>query len=707
MDTRKLATIEKIIKIDEHPNADVLELATIKGWRCVVKKGEFKSGDLCVYFEVDSVLPEKSEFEFLRKACWNKRYKGFRLRTIRLRGQVSQGLALPVSILPFNIWDIEGEEFADSYCIGYDLTELLGVVKYVPEIPACLSGKAKGSFPDFIPKTEEERVENSADLLKNFKNEMIYITEKLDGCLSYGTKIKTDIGEIPIGLIVNQKLKVKVMSYNEDLKISEFKEIVDYYKYENNKKIISVAVAHRGKGNRPKYITCTDNHKFYTLNGYIEAKNLKIGDKVFHFSERLSFEQEQIILGSLLGDSSIRKNGNCVFFNFSHSIDQSDYFQYKKDLLGNIFIETKETRGGFEGSKENRRGYSISNLSIKKLIEEKCLISDKKVITKQWCNKLTPIALAFWYMDDGSINNGSNNQRPRAYLATNSFSIEEIILLQEMLFTKYNISSKIATAESYKGNVLYLDANSSEIFFSLVSPYICKSMKYKLPEFYKDFVCIFEDKSFNTYPSIIETDVLYVGNKIPSYEKQYLNNVYDLTIKDNHNYFAKNILTHNSSATYYLKDGEFGVCGRNWEWHNTGNTYWQIAEKYDIEERMRSHGDNIAVQGEIIGPGIQKNKYNLSEIELRLFNVFKIDGHYHGDLTDLVIIKEILEIDTVPILEEGVLLTGTVEDWIKKSAGVSYLSSKTKREGIVVRNYEKNRFSFKAVDPGFLLKYKE
>ena len=89
---RKLATIEKILAINPIPDADQIERATIRGWNIVVKKGEHKVGELVIYCEIDSLMPERPEFEFLRP-------RGFRIRTIKLRGQCSQGIIFPLSIL--------------------------------------------------------------------------------------------------------------------------------------------------------------------------------------------------------------------------------------------------------------------------------------------------------------------------------------------------------------------------------------------------------------------------------------------------------------------------------------------------------------------------------------------------------------------------------------------------------------------------------
>ena len=169
---RKLASVVKIVDIQPIVGADAIVVATVKGWKVVVKKDEYKVGDLAVYYEIDSFLPIRPQFEFLRKSSFKRMgsSEGFRLKTIRLRGQISQGLLTPI---PEGI--INPKE-------GDDLTEALDIVKYEPPIPAQLAGKIKGTFPSFIPKTDEIRIQN-------FENEVgfspvgerVYVTEKLDG----------------------------------------------------------------------------------------------------------------------------------------------------------------------------------------------------------------------------------------------------------------------------------------------------------------------------------------------------------------------------------------------------------------------------------------------------------------------------------------------------------------------------------------------
>jgi len=194
---RKLASVQRIASIRPIEGADAIEVARINNWDVVVKKNEFKEGELCVYFEIDSFLPIREEFEFLRKSSFKKMgdQEGFRLKTIRLRGQVSQGLVVPITILNGDyIIGISQQPHGDQLQLGpyddalvieegADVTELLGVEKYEPPIPAELSGKVKGYFPSFIRKTDEERVQNLVKEYAQWKEQDLdfYVTEKLDG----------------------------------------------------------------------------------------------------------------------------------------------------------------------------------------------------------------------------------------------------------------------------------------------------------------------------------------------------------------------------------------------------------------------------------------------------------------------------------------------------------------------------------------------
>jgi RNA ligase (TIGR02306 family) len=174
---RKLATIQRILGLEKHPNADTLEIAKLNdvAWSCLVKKGEFKIGDLVVFLEIDSLLPELPEWEFLKD-------KKYRIKTIKLRGVISQGLIMPLSVL-------EGKKFPDDtrenptyeWKEGMDISAILGVKKYESYIPPNLAGEIKGNFPGFIPKSDETRIQILRPLLEKYKGTKCYISEKIDG----------------------------------------------------------------------------------------------------------------------------------------------------------------------------------------------------------------------------------------------------------------------------------------------------------------------------------------------------------------------------------------------------------------------------------------------------------------------------------------------------------------------------------------------
>jgi len=167
---RKLASIQTILALSPIPGADAIVMAKVLGWELVVKKSEFQVGDKCVYFEIDSVLPIADWNAHLRKG--SDAHKPLRIKTIRLRGQLSQGLALPMSLLP-----------AGEYEIGQDVTQLVGVTKYEPVIPAELAGKVKGNFPGFLHKTDEIRLQSVPEVLDEAiaKSVELLGTLKMDG----------------------------------------------------------------------------------------------------------------------------------------------------------------------------------------------------------------------------------------------------------------------------------------------------------------------------------------------------------------------------------------------------------------------------------------------------------------------------------------------------------------------------------------------
>lgn len=196
---RKLVTVRRIDNIEPIEGADAIVVATVEGWKVVVKKGEFNVGDQCVYFEIDSFLPEGNPaWQFLvdKQGREFEGVRGHRLRTVKLRGQISQGFVVPVKALSDidlvlngrpEYEDLSGSPVADeiSRISQYltdggdvrdiDFSEILGVKKWEAALPAELAGQAEGLFPSFIRKTDQERCQNLVSEIFGYEDTLVEI----------------------------------------------------------------------------------------------------------------------------------------------------------------------------------------------------------------------------------------------------------------------------------------------------------------------------------------------------------------------------------------------------------------------------------------------------------------------------------------------------------------------------------------------------
>ena len=182
MQERAMATVRRIDDISDIEGADKIELAHVGGWRVVVRKSEYRIGDLAVYCEIDSWIPHTVAPFLTKDGHYPKVYnevEGQRLKTVKLRGELSQGLLLPIDhcISVSGCWSAIEE--------GTDVSEWLNITKWEKPINAQLAGIQRGNFPTAIPKTTQERVQNSAKLIAQYlnseENYFFEVTEKLHG----------------------------------------------------------------------------------------------------------------------------------------------------------------------------------------------------------------------------------------------------------------------------------------------------------------------------------------------------------------------------------------------------------------------------------------------------------------------------------------------------------------------------------------------
>jgi RNA ligase (TIGR02306 family) len=203
---RKLAKIVKIDELNPIEGADAIECAVVGGWKVVAQKGLYNVGDLAVYFEIDSWIPTELA-PFLSKGKEPREFegvKGERLKTIKLRGQLSQGLLMPLAEIN------KFFEVTPHWSEDEDLTEILNIQKWEKPINAQLAGVCRGNFPSLIPKTDQERVQNLKKEIAAAQNDVFEITEKCEGSSMTVYRMVVD-GEMTFG----------VCSRNMDLKETE------------------------------------------------------------------------------------------------------------------------------------------------------------------------------------------------------------------------------------------------------------------------------------------------------------------------------------------------------------------------------------------------------------------------------------------------------------------------------------------------------
>lgn len=541
--SRKLASIQKIVNIEPIEGADKIEKLTVLGWHIVASKSENHNiGDLICYIEPDSRVPEIPMFEFLKD-------RKYIVKTIKLRKQVSQGLVIPLRELQKN-FNIDIATLKE----GQDVTDLLGITKYDPEgekeqklaeqemkkaknpihkflmrykwyrkIYTQLFVPKKGGFPQWIKKTDEER------------------------CLSGRTKIETNKGKIEIKDIVNSKNKILIKSFNLKKNIFEYKEIENVQKIKNSEDLLEIEFINKGCTNRKNRIVCSKDHKFLTPKGYICAQDLSQSSRLYEYNNCYPDDIMPIIYGMCLGDTHISfenrlsKNGfisNNLRLTFCQGESQKEYLLFKKQIFSGENCKIVKGKSGYC----NNNVYSM-NTKIDKTISdnlnELCIKNRKFIVTSEFCEKLEPISLAFWYMDDGSLKHADdNNISPNIIISSNSFSKGENELLINCLNKKFGIEANLRREKKYWS--IYITTEGTKKFLKLISPYIHPCLRYKTLKEYRDIPFKIKDLKFQKEETLCEKQIL----SIKPYTKK-IKYLYDITVKDNHNFISNNILSHN------------------------------------------------------------------------------------------------------------------------------------------------------------------
>ena len=287
-----LASIQKILWKKEIKGADNIELVGVLGWQVVTKKNQFQIGDLCVYIQIDTVVPDKPEFQFLKE-------RNFRVRTIKLKKELSQGIL-------FKIEEVLHTTDYSKFREGKDVTTILEIKKYEkpdnnpikyekPRMPKIwykkliyllrynilykafpyLRPKTRSPFPtNLVSITDEERIQNIPEILKKYQGKEFVVSYKLDGCLDENTILKTPSGNKTIKELYKENYKGKILSRNLFNHQNEYVKIKKWLVQENINNWYRITLEDNTE------IIVTENHPFWLEENlcYRECKDLQIGD---------------------------------------------------------------------------------------------------------------------------------------------------------------------------------------------------------------------------------------------------------------------------------------------------------------------------------------------------------------------------------------------------------------------------------------------
>jgi RNA ligase (TIGR02306 family) len=263
---RKLVTLRTVSKLTPIEGADVIEVATVDGWECVVKKGEFVEGDWGIYFEIDSMIPHRDWCDHLFKNQKDIDRGFLRIKSIRLRGQLSQGLMLPLPLL-----------------LDTDLTDAIGVYKYEPPVPEDMSAKSR--FPSFISKTDEERIQNLINYLPEYSKKLVYRTEKLEGSSITIHCVKNEEESTEKDVVWEYGVSSRNLELKLEIEMKDLESLVDDFKIikvpSENK---FVTTARNMKLEAKMKVWCDIHDKDLVLQG--ELIGTSIQDNIYNLKEK-------------------------------------------------------------------------------------------------------------------------------------------------------------------------------------------------------------------------------------------------------------------------------------------------------------------------------------------------------------------------------------------------------------------------------------
>ena len=369
------------------------------------------------------------------------------------------------------------------------------------------------------------------------------------GCFHYNTRVTLADGtQEKIGKIVNQKMAVEVLSYDPETDRIVPRKIVNWFDNGPTDEFLQFTVAKSGRNGRAQF-AATANHLIRTPGGWREAGELLAGDRVMVTEpHRLSSQQMQVVLGSLMGDGNLspnRRDRTGVRFRLGHGPKQVDYLDWKVSLLANIGCSRRTSATGAVFA-------DFTPLPELDELRQAVYFGDgKKHLSEEYLKALTPLALAIWYMDDGCFTVRSKGVQERTQggsgridICVDAMSIGTRDRMVDYLRDTHGLDVKLITRGVRAQQVIQFSTAASAAFQEIVAPWVHPSMEYKLlPRFRGLFRLEPEFVAPSERPVPARILDIHVKPKTRSMHR------FDIEVEGNHNYFVDGVMVHNSPET--------------------------------------------------------------------------------------------------------------------------------------------------------------
>ncbi|MHB1488584.1 MAG: recombinase RecA [Acidimicrobiales bacterium] len=388
---------------------------------------------------------------------------------------------------------------------------------------------------------------NKSDTIAIFINQLREKIGVMFGCFHYDTRVVLADGSTEkIGRIVNQRMKVEVLSYDSELGQVVPKKVVNFFDNGLTDEFLQMTVA-KPYGNGRSQLGCTSNHQIRTPGGWKEAGELAVGDRVIQaVPHYLSDFQWEVILGGLMGDGALSpsRSGHGARYRFGHGARQADYCDWKASLFANVGMSRST----------NSRGavfYGLSPLPELAELRRAVYVEGGKALSHDYLKAITPLSLAVWYMDDGSFTleakgpqERTRTRSGRAEICVEAMEPTSRERLVDYLGDTWGIRPKLSYRGARGKAVLTFPKEETAKLHALVAPFVHPSMEYKLLPRYRGRFGV-EPHFIPMRHELMALPVIDIHRK-PNSKKTHR---FDIEVEDSHNYLADGVVVHNSPET--------------------------------------------------------------------------------------------------------------------------------------------------------------